>query len=394
MTHPSFSGKAFPALFHEVLNAYPRFIAPKLAAEGFDDMPSAGLFILGTITLGGPPAADLMPLLGLGRHEADEITDTLINRGYLEHRAGPGEAGPRIAITGRGRAAVNLLDGIRGARWRDFAFRPGDIIISTPPKSGTTWVQMICALLIFRNPDLPAPLSELSPWLDDWVAIPRDEVYARLAAQQHRRFIKTHMTLSEIPAEPQITYIIVARHPLDIAISWYYQRDNIKDASLSQSVDVQFPDKKSRRPVYEWLLWWINASPDKPNSSNMPSVIRHLSDAWSRRHQPNVLLLHYEDLIADLEGEMRRVAARLDLAVPEALWPGLVKAATFDQMRADADKIQPVGYLKDNSAFFRNRSVGVGRQLLSSADYARYQERAALLAPGDLLSWLHRQDGP
>ena len=41
-------------------------------------------------------------------------------------------------------------------RWDGFELRPGDIIISTPPKCGTTWTQMICALLILQEPELPA----------------------------------------------------------------------------------------------------------------------------------------------------------------------------------------------------------------------------------------------
>jgi hypothetical protein len=46
----------------------------------------------------------------------------------------------------RYRSAV--MDNIR---WQRFSARSGDIIISTPPKSGTTWMQMICALLIFQR---------------------------------------------------------------------------------------------------------------------------------------------------------------------------------------------------------------------------------------------------
>ena len=49
-------------------------------------------------------------------------------------------------------------------RWSLFTPRPGDIVISTRSKSGTTWLQMICALLVFQTPDLPAPLARLSPW--------------------------------------------------------------------------------------------------------------------------------------------------------------------------------------------------------------------------------------
>jgi aryl sulfotransferase len=50
------------------------------------------------------------------------------------------------------------------ARWAGFPFRAGDIVISTRSKTGTTWVQMICALLIFQTPQLPAPLGRISPW--------------------------------------------------------------------------------------------------------------------------------------------------------------------------------------------------------------------------------------
>jgi Sulfotransferase domain len=104
------------------------------------------------------------------------------------------------------------------ARWIGFPFREGDIVISTRSKTGTTWVQMICALLIFRTPELPEPLGQLSPWLDHLIT-PREEVYARLASQRHRRFVKTHTPLDGIPLDPRATYIVTARHPLDMAVS-------------------------------------------------------------------------------------------------------------------------------------------------------------------------------
>ena len=53
-------------------------------------------------------------------------------------------------------------------RWDGFELRPGDIIISTPPKCGTTWTQMICALLILQEPvgSLPQRLAMVlgPPW--------------------------------------------------------------------------------------------------------------------------------------------------------------------------------------------------------------------------------------
>ena len=117
------------------------------------------------------------------------------------------------------------------ARWLGFAYRPGDIVISTRSKTGTTWAQMICALLVFQTADLPAPLSQLSPWLD-WLIVPREEVFAQLAAQQHRRFIKTHTPLDGLPLDNRATYIVTGRHPLDAAVSLFHQGENIDRARL------------------------------------------------------------------------------------------------------------------------------------------------------------------
>ncbi len=94
------------------------------------------------------------------------------------------------------------------ARWEGFSFGPGDIVISAPSKSGTTWTQMICALLVFQTADLPAPLTALSPWLDMRVR-PVSEVRDHLDAQHHRRFIKTHTPLDGLPADPRATYLVV-----------------------------------------------------------------------------------------------------------------------------------------------------------------------------------------
>lgn len=125
-------------------------------------------------------------------------------------------------------------------RWLEFPFRPGDIVISTRSKSGTTWVQMICALLVFQTPELPEPLADLSPWLD-WLITPRDEVYARLSAQRHRRFIKTHTPLDGVPMAPEVTYIVVARHPLDMAVSLYHQGDNLDRERIRQLTGAPVP---------------------------------------------------------------------------------------------------------------------------------------------------------
>jgi hypothetical protein len=279
------------------------------------------------------------------------------------------------------------------ARWSGFPFRDGDIVISTRSKTGTTWMQMICALLVFQTPQLPAPLDDLSPWLDR-LTVPRDELFARLAAQPHRRFIKSHTPLDGLPIDPRATYIVVGRHPLDMAVSLWHQGNNIDRARLRRLTGQPEPatPPRPRPPLHDWLTGWIHEDTTaQQQMDSLPGVLWHLTDAWARRAEPNIVLVHYDDLSADLAGEMRRLAGRLGITVPGEIWPELVRAATFEQMRAGAERIVgPTAILRSSAAFFRRGTSGAGREELSAGEWADYQRRAAQLAPPDLLTWLHR----
>ena len=252
-------------------------------------------------------------------------------------------------------------------------------------------MQMICALLIFQTTDLPARLTELSPWLD-FLGTPRESVVAQLESQNHRRFIKTHTPLDGIPLDPRATYIVVARHPLDAAVSAYHQGHNLDRERMLELTGQEQPTTTSLSER-EWLLAWIDADPDpRDRLDSLPGFAHHLTDSWTRRHDPNVVLVHYQDLTDDLAREMRRVAGRLGIVVPASAWPDLVRAARFDAMRAHADTLapDPADILVDHAKFFRRGTSGGGRALLTRAELAQYNARAAQLMPADLIDWLHR----
>jgi hypothetical protein len=144
--------------------------------------------------------------------------------------------------------------------------------------------------------------------------------------------------------------------------------------------------------LHDALVRWI-ADDDDPcrYPDTLPGVMRHLSDAWVRRGEPNVLLVRYADLLADLEGQMRWLAGRLAITVPEQDWPALIQAATFGRMRDRADSLIPVppGTSAGAASFFRRGTAGAGREILSDEELAGYYARAAQLAPPDMLEWLH-----
>ncbi len=310
-------------------------------------------------------------------------------------------------------------------RWEGFEFRPGDIVISAPSKSGTTWTQMICALLVFQSPELPTPLSRLSPWLDMRVR-PIVEVRRWLAEQQHRRFIKSHTPLDGIPYDERVTYLAVCRDPRDVAVSLLHhgqnlQRDHIKGlianaaaaAESAESVPASQPGQESlvgsaalvaagsggrqELDLRAAILRWIRSDLDPhENLDTLRGFGWQMSVAWARQALPNVVLLHYADLRADLEGEMRRLASRLGIEVDERVWPALVAAAGFESMRADSSSYVPdegLDFFHDASAFFRSAGSGEWKGWLNEGDIREYDDRLAAFAAPDLIDWMQRQHG-
>jgi aryl sulfotransferase len=290
------------------------------------------------------------------------------------------------------------------ARWEGFQFRGDDIVISTPPKCGTTWMQMICALLVFRGPALPARLTELSPWLD-METNTVENVSAALEAQQHRRFIKTHTPLDGLPSDDRVTYVCVGRDPRDAAISWDNHRNNSNPEKIlgacarvagppdpaTFSADGAPPEAEDAVERF-WCWVYDDGGPDVAVPC-LKYVLHHLGTFWDRRQAANVVLFHYADLLVDLDGEMRRLAAVLGIEIEEDTWPALVSEARFDRMRDRAEELAPEvtidGAWKDVRRFFNNGSAGQWRSFLSPEGLARYKERVLQLSTPDLAAWAH-----
>jgi aryl sulfotransferase len=287
------------------------------------------------------------------------------------------------------------------ARWEGFEFRPGDIVISTPPKCGTTWTQRILALLVFQTPKLHAPLSSISPWID-MLTRTKADVFADLEAQTHRRFIKSHTPMDGLPWDERVTYICVGRDPRDVMISWDGHVANANMAALFDArakavgnediADVEIPVPPESLQERFWA-WIHDELPVTEAPSSLAATLNHLGSFWKVRDRANVILLHYDDMKADLEGEMRRLAACLGIEVPESRWPELVQAATFEAMKREADITAPgttEAIWQDNKQFFRSGKSGGWREIFGEGDVVRYEARLHGLADPTLIAWAHQ----
>jgi aryl sulfotransferase len=285
------------------------------------------------------------------------------------------------------------------ARWDGFAFRDGDIVISTPAKCGTTWTQRIVSLLIFDTPELDRPMSRISPWVD-MNTRPLDEVVADLDAQTHRRFMKSHLTYELLPHDEKVTYITVGRDPRDVAISWAHHMDNMNmenfigetvaavgaDVLTSMNPD-EVPDLSGTPSERLWR--WI----DDEGDFGLQGLVHHLKTFWDHRDRSNVVLLHYADLQADLVGQMSYLAERLGIERSRDRLAELAPYASFDTMKESAERTAPNGdqtFWKSTTDFFRNGTSGQWRDVMSEDELPRYEKRLHELADSDFARWLEQ----
>lgn len=283
-------------------------------------------------------------------------------------------------------------------RWAQFRPRDGDIIISTAYKAGTTWTQMLCGLLIFQTPRLPLPLAEITPWFD-LRAYLLDDVLARYEAQTHRRFIKTHTPLDGLPYYDNVTYLICGRDPRDIFISMQHHKENqnVKRVLelLTQRGEAIPSSPDLPNDLNERFRIWLTKGSFAWEQDGYPfwSVFHHAKTYWRYRHLPNLHFLHFADLKADLDGQIRRLTKILGLEIDESRWPALVHAATFAEMKRNADQTAPdtdLAMWRDNSQFFYSGSNAQWRDVLSDESVALYQKVRDERVARELGEWLER----
>lgn len=281
------------------------------------------------------------------------------------------------------------------ARWSGYRPRPDDIVIATYSKCGTTWMQRIVAMLVMQSA-APAPIWEQSPWPDMRIFGPVEEVLAAAEGLTHRRFFKSHLPYDALPVFAGCKFIHVARDGRDAAMSLHNHLLNFTPAALGMLDEVSLADPRFGdaypRPPADPAAFFHDWVEDGGSQGDPGASFYHVERSfWAARGEPDMLLVHYNDLKADRAGEMRRVADFLGIEVAEALWPSLVDAAGFESMKREAAALIPMAdRLWDDGArrFLHKGTNGRWREAFAAADLERYAAKVkAELSPA-LAAWI------
>ncbi|XP_076367514.1 sulfotransferase 1C2-like [Tachypleus tridentatus] len=226
--------------------------------------------------------------------------------------------------------SYQLVDGFRIAKAfspdtfrKALSYKPrnDDIFIVTFPKCGTTWTQHIVINILKRGipPETYEEFQKLSPFLE--ITGPGlVETMPRPGA------IKTHLPFSLQPYSPQAKYIYVARNPFDCCVSFYHH--------TKEFPFYQFPEGT----FDEYFEIFINGQTD------FGDYFDHLLSWYEHRNDPNVLFLVYENMKADTQAAVLKIAKFLNqeyeriLLEDDNLMERIIRQTNVENMKNSVNK--------------------------------------------------------
>jgi hypothetical protein len=191
---------------------------------------------------------------------------------------------------------------------------PDDLFIVTYPKSGTTWLQMIVYQLTTDGGMNFAHIDEKSPHLEETM-IPRGRKISDLPGTL--RVVKSHRNYHDILKGPG-RYIYGVRNGLDVAVSYYHHSRKYVGWN--------------NRPLDEFFHHFLKGQ------VAYGSWFEHVA-GWLRNEDGlNVLIVSYEELSADLEAGVKRIADFCGITIDPADMPRILERCSFAFMREHEDK--------------------------------------------------------
>jgi hypothetical protein len=209
-----------------------------------------------------------------------------------------------------GKAFVDAEIGASIAGWRP---RPTDVVIAPYGKCGTTWLQQIFHTLRTGGDMDFEDISGVVPWIET-AAVLGIDINAEQRAEP--RGFKSHLAHDALP--PGAKGLVSLRDPKDALVSFYRFMEGwfIEPGAV---------------PIEHFAGMYLHRTV-------IGSYWGHLLSWWKVRHDPNVLLLSYEHMIAEPQAAIRRVAAFCDLPQDDASLALALERSSIDFMLAHKDR--------------------------------------------------------
>ena len=236
--------------------------------------------------------------------------------------------------------------------------RNTDIVISSCYKSGTTLTQQIVNLIV-NDDDNFESLHDISPWVEEIFITPPENKKSWIESLPSPRILKSHLLFEALPYYPEWKYIYLVRDGRDVGVSFYHH----KKSFLPKYFNENLPDFSD---------FWDDLIETKEEKADYWSYWKHIKNWWRVRNLPNVLLVHYQNLIYDKYQEIDRICEFINLDINQSKKEMILAKSSLEYMKSNWQKFQPSGVFKPNT--FINKGVnGRWQNLLTAEQLKRYE---------------------
>jgi hypothetical protein len=259
----------------------------------------------------------------------------------------------------------------------NFHVRESDVLITTPPKAGTTWMQQILHQLRTGGDESFSSIDDVVPWLErKRSGKSLQEVLEYYESIPDPRVFKTHCTAEQTPGIGTAKIILSSRDPRECCVSFYHHLKNMTDEARQQAniaVPASFDDHIDR-----WL--------------DFAAWYRNVKSWWPYHDHPKLLWLRYQDMKADL-------SASIDLIVDFLGWEAspeqrkrALEYSSFKWMKAHDEKFSSQGDtdkpLFKPGQFIRQGKVGKHREIMTPEQEQRILDKAREMLEPECLIFL------
>jgi len=222
--------------------------------------------------------------------------------------------------------------------------RRSQLIIIAHPKSGNTWLKvMLTRLYSLRHGIAPEDFAKYPSLADRNPAIPRFAAtngwysYERAIGDR----LQPEAPDSELKHKP---VVLLARNPLDIAVSWFFQFTKRQSAHKQELINAELRQPVERSGIDMWNFV-------RHSEIGLPSLIDFLN-YWDRAlaSLDNTLLTSYEALRADPGAVLKQITGLMGDTFSDTDIQEAVDFAAFDNLR----KLESEGFFRSGGLTLRN----------------------------------------
>jgi hypothetical protein len=219
-----------------------------------------------------------------------------------------------------------------------------DLLIIGHPKSGNTWLRTMLSRLYQVRHGLPASLIVTSDELAR-----RNPAIPRISATNGYYSYEGAVGDALAPDAPDSPLrhkpiVFLARHPCDIAVSWFFQFTRRQSAHKQELINHFVDHPIDRRTVGMWEFV-------RHSDIGLPSLIEYLN-TWARNvaHLPHASVVRYEDLRAEPRTTLQRIGALMGETFSDFELDEAVAFGAFDNLK----KLERQGFFRQGGLSLRD----------------------------------------